>query len=110
MEIYLLEDIMRLIQQEQRIGFHNLNQLVFTMNNKKMNPVRKRFAIIAALRYLDLYEVGYNGTPFIPKDRIDELSELETAQFNQGKFIPPVLQISHISILDGTIRIDLLLN
>jgi hypothetical protein len=110
MEMYLLEDVIRFLQQEKMLEYRNIDQLVIFAQNEVMDPIRKRFAIISALRHLELYELGYNGAPFIPKERAKELTDIEILQFRQDKFVPAVYELHYFEVLNGLVRMDILLN
>lgn len=99
MELYRLEDIMFMLSKEQARGYENINQLLHIMRHSKQHPERKRFTLIAALRYLSLYEIGYDGNMFIPNENTKE-----------RKFQPAPYDVFTCGIMDGYARFDVVMN
>lgn len=112
MEIYRLEDIMRFLIKAEENEFKNIKEILYFANNAIMDPFRKRCIIITSLRACDLYEIGCELEKFIFDDDAYQLSEIESIQRAQGKFIPVIYQIFPCErvFINGIARFDVVLN
>lgn len=112
MELYRLEDLIRFLLKAEENEFKNVTQILYFVNNAVMDPFRKRCIILDGLRACDLYEIGANVDKFIFDDDAYQLSEIESIQRAQGKFIPVIFQVFPCErvFINGIARFDVVLN
>jgi|GEM_PF-5107704 len=112
MELYRLEDIIRFLLRQEERQYKDLTEVLYFAKHATMDPFRKRCTVITALRACDLYEIGCEIEKFIYDEDAYQLSEIESIQISQGKFIPVIYQIFPCErvFINGIARFDVVLN
>lgn len=114
MEIYSLLDLLHYMQEQQSKGFQGIN-LALEILKGGQEPLRKKSTIMSTFRACGLYEIGYGGDYFSPRVEQKPLGI-------EDKFLSPyrvpktpkttpfAIQLMACDVINGVMRIELILN
>ena len=101
---YKITDLMKMLRDQRRRRYQGINVLLSIFGDDSIEPVRRKFMIIAGLRALGLYEIGNNY------DRRKDFSDApkKVNGYIKGKIVPAELFRCHL--MDAIIQFDVVMN
>lgn len=105
MPLYRLDEIMKMLRDQRFRRYQGINVLLNIFDDEKTSPSRKKFVIIAGLRAIGLFEIGYSGN----RGR-DEGDDAPSKNKWKKKSVKVPMQLFRCNLMNAIVQFDLILN
>lgn len=103
MPLYKWVDIMMMLRDQRFRRYQGINILLSLLDENSIEPIRRKFLIVAGLRGLGLYDIDYDKV----KPKLD-INFKEKKEDKKGVIVP--MQLFKCHLMDAIIEFDVILN